>query len=143
MLDKKDRLSFMVSSQMTQFVVGYTKILENDLTAPQYLIIQILAVEEKQNCSDLAVALDITLSAVTNLTNKLVAKGYIERTVSETDRRNVYLRITDKGREVENRIVEKYKEMTETLWAGFTDEEIDLLLASYEKMLSNIQMRNK
>ncbi|MFC0391935.1 MarR family transcriptional regulator [Paenibacillus mendelii] len=132
----------MVSSQMTQFVVGYSKILENDLTPPQYLIIQILAVEEKQNCSELAIALDITLSAVTNLTNKLVSKGYIERMTSETDRRNVYLRITDKGRDVENRMLDKYKEMTEILWEGFTDEEMDLLLASYEKMLSNIQKQN-
>ncbi|MCQ6561412.1 MarR family transcriptional regulator [Paenibacillus mendelii] len=127
---------------MTQFVVGYSKILENDLTPPQYLIIQILAVEEKQNCSELAIALDITLSAVTNLTNKLVSKGYIERMTSETDRRNVYLRITDKGRDVENRMLDKYKEMTEILWEGFTDEEMDLLLASYEKMLSNIQKQN-
>ncbi|TMV48211.1 MarR family transcriptional regulator [Paenibacillus mesophilus] len=131
----------MVSSQMTHFVIGYAKILENDLTGPQYFILQTLAEAGKRNCSELAGALDVTLPAVTNLTNKLVRKGYIERIVSETDRRNVYLRITDAGREVEARMVERYKELAKDLWSGFSEEEIDLLIVSFEKMIRNFTIK--
>ncbi|TNJ62626.1 MarR family transcriptional regulator [Paenibacillus hemerocallicola] len=127
---------------MTHFVVGYAKILENDLTAPQYFILQTLAAAEMRNCSELAGAMDVTLPAVTNLTNKLARKGYIERIVSETDRRNVYLRITDKGREVEARMIERYKELTEGLWSDFSEKEIDLLIASFEKMIRNFPIKS-
>lgn len=127
---------------MTHFVVGYAKILENDLTAPQYFILQTLAAGEMRNCSELAGALDVTLPAVTNLTNKLARKGYIERIVSETDRRNVNLRITDKGREVEARMIERYKELTEGLWSDFSEKEIDLLIASFEKMIRNFPIKS-
>lgn len=139
--DKKEQLSLLISRSMNRFVVGYAKILDNELTAPQYLILQILAGVEKRNCSELAEALDVTLSAVTNLTNKLVGKGYIERMTLDTDRRSVYLRITEKGREFDDRLVMKYKELTENLWSDFTEQEIDLLLALSEKMLLNFESR--
>ncbi|MNP51534.1 Transcriptional repressor MprA [compost metagenome] len=69
------------------------------------------------------------------MTNKLVAKGLIERIIPENDRRSVYLRITEEGRKIEGRMLEKYKELTRDLWADFSEQEIDLLLQSFEKML--------
>ncbi|GAA3410511.1 MarR family winged helix-turn-helix transcriptional regulator [Paenibacillus hodogayensis] len=125
---------------MTGFVIAYAKILDNDLTAPQTYILQTLASVEQRNCTELAEALDVTLPAVTNLANKLARKGYIERTVSKTDRRSVQLRITEKGREMDRRLAEKYKQLTADLWNDFTEPELDLLLASFRKMLRNFQI---
>lgn len=135
MLDKRERLSLLMSMQMTRFVVGYAKILDPELTAPQYLILQILSRAGQQNCSDLAEMLEVSLPAVTNLANKLAAKGLIERVIPESDRRNVLLCITEAGQEVEERMVQKYKEMTRELWEDFSEEETDLLLRAFEKML--------
>ncbi|MNP79835.1 transcriptional repressor MprA [compost metagenome] len=72
---------------------------------------------------------------MTNLANKLVAKGLIERVIPESDRRNVLLRITEAGQEVEARMVQKYEEMTRELWEDFSEEETDVLLRAFEKML--------
>ncbi|WP_410770775.1 MarR family winged helix-turn-helix transcriptional regulator [Fontibacillus sp. BL9] len=129
----------MLSQQMTKFVVSYGKLLDPDLTAQQYLILQILSKTEQRNSSELAQELDVTLPAVTNLTNKLVRKGYLERRTSETDRRSVNLSLTEQGREVENRLLAKYKELTRHLWSQFTEQELDLLVASYQKMLVALQ----
>ncbi|MBY0165098.1 MarR family transcriptional regulator [Cytobacillus firmus] len=131
----------MVARQMMTLVANYAKILDNDLTGPQYYVLQTLAYEGQQTSSYFANALNVTLSAVTNLSNKLVSKGYIERVASSEDRRQVYLRITEQGREVEARMIAKYRELNEGLWSDFSDQEMDVLIASYEKMIEHLQLK--
>ncbi|WP_258206915.1 MarR family winged helix-turn-helix transcriptional regulator [Paenibacillus radicibacter] len=138
---KKDRLSTLVSNHMNQIVASYTRNLENELTAPQYFIIMTLANEGRKNSSELAALLSISLSSVTNLTNKLVNKGYIQRMESEEDRRQIYLHLTNAGRELETKIQEKYREINDRLWTNFSDQELDQLIASYEKMLINFNSK--
>ena len=44
-LDKREQLSNMVARQMMTLVANYAKILDNDLTGPQYYVLQTLAYE--------------------------------------------------------------------------------------------------
>lgn len=132
----------MVSNHVNSLVAGFAKLLDNDLTASQYFILQMLTDDEMRTCSELASSLGVTLSAVTNLTNKLVSKEYIERVPSQTDRRIVYLRITDQGRGYMSRMLERYKELTEGLWSDFSEQEVDLLISSYEKMIKRLQQQH-
>lgn len=138
-MDKKERLSRLVSSHANSMVVSYAKLLDNDLSASQYFILQLLAVEERYTSSEIAGALDVTLSAVTNLSNKLVGKGYVKRVPSETDRRSVYLQLTEQGREVFSQMLERYRELTDGIWSDFSEQEVDLLIASYERMIERLQ----
>ncbi|WP_460323969.1 MarR family transcriptional regulator [Paenibacillus sp. YSY-4.3] len=119
---------------MNRFVAGYAKLLEQDLTAPQYLIIQILAENGQKSCSELGEMLDVTLPAITNLSNKLAAKGYIERITPDNDRRSVYLRLTEQGHEVMAGMLERYQELTKPMWDSLTEQEIDTLISAFEKM---------
>ena len=138
-MDKKERLSRLVSSHANSMVVSYAKLLDNDLSASQYFILQLLAVEERYTSSEIAGALDVTLSAVTNLSNKLVGKGYVKRVPSETDRRSAYLQLTEQGREVFSQMLERYRELTDGIWSDFSEQEVDLLIASYERMIERLQ----
>jgi len=52
-----------------------------------------------ENVSALASRLGITKGAVSQTTKKLEAKGYLERENPEGDRKTVYLRLTERGRE--------------------------------------------
>ncbi|ANY73878.1 MarR family winged helix-turn-helix transcriptional regulator [Paenibacillus ihbetae] len=131
----------MVSRQMMTLVAGYAQILDSDLTGPQYYVLQTLANEGDQTSSYFASVLNVTLPSVTNLSNKLVSKGLIERVTSEADRRQVYLRITERGREMEARMVEKYRELNEGLWSDYTEEELDLLISAYAKMIDHFQLK--
>lgn len=137
--DPKERLSILVSDYMNSLVASYTRLLDSDLTAPQYLILQMLAGHEKLNCSELAASLSVTLPAVTNLSNKLVRKGLAERIPSEADRRSVYLIITDAGRAVYSDLLQKYIEVTNKVWSDFSEEELNLLIRTYEKMTERMQ----
>jgi len=131
----------MVSRQMMTLVAGYAQILDSDLTGPQYYVLQTLANEGDKTSSYFASVLNVTLPSVTNLSNKLVSKGLIERVTSEADRRQVYLRITERGREMEARMVEKYRELNEGLWSDYTEEELDLLISAYAKMIDHFQLK--
>jgi DNA-binding MarR family transcriptional regulator len=72
-MDKQAKLSSLISAYIGKLVVGYSKM--NDLSASQLYILKILGTEGNKNCSELAKLLEISLSAVTNLTNKLVQKN--------------------------------------------------------------------
>lgn len=124
---------------MMTLVASYTKLLDTTITAPQYFILQTLASQGMQTSSYFANVLEVTLSAITNLSTKLVQKGYVERVASETDRRMYYLKITDQGREVEQRILEKYQQLTDGLWDSFSEPELDLLISAYQKMLNHLE----
>lgn len=126
---------------MFTLVASFTKLLDNNLTAPQYFILQTLAKQDMQTSSYFAGALDVTLSAITNLSSKLVQKGYIERVTSETDRRQVYLKITDQGRAVEERMLERYRQLTDGLWEDFSGPELDMLIHSYQKMIQHLELK--
>ncbi|MGM1045568.1 DNA-binding transcriptional regulator, MarR family [Paenibacillus uliginis N3/975] len=128
---------------MNSLVVGFSKLLDNDLTTSQYFILQMLASENMYTSSEIASALDVTLSAVTNLSNKLVRKGYVERIPSQTDRRSIYLKITEQGLNVNAQMLERYKELTDGLGFDFSEQEVDLLIASYERMIERLQQNNQ
>ncbi|MEK0316275.1 MarR family winged helix-turn-helix transcriptional regulator [Cohnella sp. 56] len=140
-LDKQETLSLLFANQMLTVIASYTKLLESNMPAPQYYMLQTLASEEKMTVSQFANLLNVSLPAVTNLSGKLVRKGFVERVVSEADRRQVFLKITDAGRDFEKRMVEKYKELTSGLWDGFSEAELDLLIASYRKMSAHLQTK--
>ncbi|MDG0808012.1 MarR family transcriptional regulator [Cohnella rhizosphaerae] len=140
-LDKQETLSTLFANQMLTVVASYAKLLESEITAPQYYMLQTLAREDGMTVSQFASLLDVSLPAVTNLSNKLVSKGYAEREMSEADRRQVLLRITDAGRAFEKRMLDKYKELTSGMWDGFSDTEMDLLIEAYRKMSAHLQSK--
>ncbi len=109
------------------------------MSGSQVYILEILAEEGAVKSSELAERLFISLPAVTNLANKLVKKGYIERQIPETDRRVTLLAITPLGQEILDMINNRYATLTDALWTNFSDEELGELLQSYKKMVANLE----
>jgi DNA-binding MarR family transcriptional regulator len=71
---------------------------EDEITLPQYRALVALHVEGEQNVASLAESLGLHPSTVTRLCDRLLAKEFIERTVSPTNRREVRLRLSKGGR---------------------------------------------
>ncbi|MED4780158.1 MarR family transcriptional regulator [Brevibacillus choshinensis] len=138
-MKEKDELSRQLSIMMRKFVISYGKIIDADLSGSQVYILEILAEEGAVKSSFLADRLSITLPAVTNLANKLVSKGYIERQIPENDRRVTLLAITPMGKEIHDIINERYATLMDALWGGFSETEISHLLVSYKRMVKNLE----
>ena len=122
-----------------KFIIAYGKILDSDISGSQVYMLEILTAEGAKKSSELSERIGISLPAITNLTNKLVQKGYIERKTSENDRRITLMQITPLGSEILDQINEKYFTLTDSLWKDFSDEELSELHGYYKKMVDNLK----
>ena len=73
---------------------------EFDCTLSRFdLMAQLERVPEGLTMSEVSKRLMVTNAAITGLTDRLVAEGYVERNESKADRRASIIRLTPKGRE--------------------------------------------
>lgn len=93
--------------------------------------------------TDIANHLEITLSAVTGLVDKLCAVGMVTRIRSEEDRRVVFLKLTEEGEKVLAIIEENKNRLLKKIFSNFTTEEFNSFFGTIEKITRNILDSNK
>ena len=100
-----------------------------NLTYTQYVTMMVLWEKEEVNEKDLVKALYLKANTLTELLKKLKQKGYIEIDRDTGDKRNIIIRITDKGRELKDIAVDIPKKLSDEHW--LTDEEF----ATFKELL--------
>jgi len=92
--------------------------------------------------SQIADYINIPMSTATGLVERLVTKGYLERVRSESDRRTVTIRLTDKGKiltaDIRNSAMHFINMITEQL----TDDEEELLIKLFFR-ITDVLNRSK
>ena len=79
---------------------------EIDLTYTQYIAMMVLWNENEVNVKELGKKLYLDSGTLTPLLKILENKGYIVRTRSTSDERNLLVSLTNKGRELENKALD-------------------------------------
>jgi MarR family transcriptional regulator, organic hydroperoxide resistance regulator len=74
------------------------------LTGPQVTAIKVLENFGELSLTDLSARMSATNSTVTGIADRMERDGLVERIRSETDRRVVRIRLTERGRELAGRI---------------------------------------
>lgn len=82
-----------------------TQVSRGNISIPQYTLLSFLSQASGITMSRLAELMEHTSPATTGLVDRLVSSGLVERFGNPTDRRQVLVKITDKGRG----LVEKIK----------------------------------
>lgn len=72
------------------------------LTYPQYLVMMVLWENDGQKVNDIAKRLYLETNTVTPLLKRMEAEGFVRRTRSEEDGRQVIVSLTKKGRDLES-----------------------------------------
>ena len=80
---------------------------DHDVTLPQYRALVVLASRGPQRPTALAEALGVHPSTITRLCDRLVAKRLVQRAESATNRREVSIRLTPKGRRLVDAVTER------------------------------------
>ena len=88
--------------------------------------------------TDIAHHLGITLSAVTSLINKLFKMSMVTRVRSETDRRIVFIGLTNEGIDILNIINQNRQKIFEKYLLDLTDEELKAYFNVVNKIAENI-----
>ncbi len=78
-------------------------------------------------------------STITGMLVKLEANNYVYRVPDDTDKRIMRVYLTEEGRSLAEQSEKYMFELTQTLFSGFTDDEICSFLKLTDKMKKNLQ----
>ncbi len=106
---------------------------ELDLTYTQYVTMMVLWEKDTVNEKDLVKALYLQANTLTDLLKKLQKKGFVTIGKSESDKRNIVIRLTDEGRKLKGKAINVPKTLIEEHW--LTDEEVMQFKALLYKLL--------
>jgi len=85
----------------------------------------------------LAENLSLETSTISGVLDRMQKKGLIDRVVNKEDRREVQVRITEKGRELEEQITVVIDDVNAEVLKSFTDDEIAYLKNSLRHIASS------
>lgn len=106
----------------------------SDLSITEIHTIEAVGLYGSKTMSEIAAALEITMGTLTTAVDKLIKKGYLERSRSNMDRRIVNINLTKRGK-LAYRIHEKFHlDMVEAVMMDFTAEEEEILLKALGKL---------
>ncbi len=111
----------------------------SDLSITEIHTIEAMGLYGSKTMSEVAAELEITMGTLTTAVDKLIKKGYVERSRSSTDRRIVNVSLTKKGK-LAFRIHEKFHlDMVQAIMLDFTVEEEEILLTSLGKLNQHLK----
>jgi len=103
----------------------------------QFLLLHTLSGGGRMTVSELAEELNLSPSATTIAINRLVRDGHVIRSRDVTDRRVVWLELSEAGRHTVSEIIQRRKRILQAMLANLSQEETDQFMATFRKMLSN------
>ena len=88
----------------------------------------------RKSMSQIAGELGVTLGTPTVTIDRLVKKGYVERIRDLEDRRQVFIRLSEKGRSTLGRILQMKERVTERVFSILSDEERICMIGAMSKI---------
>ena len=141
-LKLENQLCFPIYLCSKEIIRKYNILLkELDLTYTQYIVMMYFWEVKKCNVKELGKVLLLDSSTLTPLLKKLATKGFITRTRSRIDERNLELRITSKGEELKDKAKMIPMKMGECI--SLNEKEVKSLYELINKVLLNVERNDK
>jgi len=121
----------------------YTFLSQAKIPAAQVSLLFLIKEKQPVSGSDLATAMQITRSAVTQLVEAVHQLGYVKRQEDKGDRRISYLRLTEKGETQLGELKQKRDEILTRLAQVLSDEELKALVSINAKMIAELEKKTK
>ena len=136
-LKLENQLCFPLYACAKEITRHYRPFLDKiDLTYTQYIVMMVLWEEEKINVKKLGEKLYLDSGTLTPLLKSLEAKGYLTRSRSKTDERNLDVCITDLGLKLRDKALDIPQAMGACI--NLTPEEAEILYRTLYKLLGTI-----
>ncbi len=136
-LKLENQLCFPLYACSKEIVRHYRPYLDEiDLTYTQYIVMMVLWEENKINVKMLGKRLFLDSGTLTPLLKSLETKGYITRSRSKQDERNLDVCITKKGIELKDKAINVPKSMSSCI--KLSPEEAEILYKTLYKILSTL-----
>ncbi|MBQ7521321.1 MAG: MarR family transcriptional regulator [Clostridia bacterium] len=120
----------------------FARVQDTTLTLGQPKVIDYLRDNDGSVQKDIANACCIEPASLTVVLNLMERQGLIEKRMCNNNRKNLHIYLTDKGRELSDRIEEEFLEVEKIMTEDFTKKEKEMFLASLEKVRKNLIEHN-
>lgn len=95
----------------------------------EFIVLRILNRTNKEMVSRVANELNVSNSHITAVTEKLINKGFVTRSRSTSDRRVVYLEITEQGKELVAKMEGEKKKYLQERFSALSEDEMDIMIS--------------
>lgn len=114
---------------------GLNEVYTDYIPSNEFAVLQTLHKNSPLMASEIANELKVSSSHITAVTDRLVGKNYIQRVRSDSDRRIVYLEITEDGKKIADEMDQIKNEYLAKKFTNLTEEEMKLMVAASTKLL--------
>lgn len=108
-----------------------------DLTAMQWRPLMLLAYGKARTAAELSRCSDVETSTMTRMLDRLEAKGLLSRTRSDSDRRIIFIELTEEGRRLVAEVPYLIAESFNHHLRGFSQQELDTLKSLLRRIVAN------
>ncbi|EEL49549.1 MarR family transcriptional regulator [Bacillus cereus] len=137
--EKREALILDLSTSFRKMI----RLLQNDINTRfsehmpynEFSVLRALFLKSPQMASQIASEVNVTSSHITAVTDRLVRKGFVTRKRSDSDRRIVYLEITEHGKEVTQKLEAVRKEYYKEKFKEWSDQEVEMVLELFGRVL--------
>ncbi|MBR1802345.1 MarR family transcriptional regulator [Candidatus Saccharibacteria bacterium] len=134
----RNQLCFPVYLCAKEITRRYTPLLDElNLTYTQYIVMMYFWEKQESNVKEIGDTLLLDPSTLTPLLKKLEDKGYISRTRSDEDERNLVVKVTEKGLKLREKAVQVPEKMGKCI--NLSPEEAKALYNLMYKVLKNVK----
>ena len=130
-IDRYVSINFSVNRKFDQLI---RQEIGDVLTTEQHFTMRHINNVHVCTSTELAVVFGVKKSAITPIINRLVEKGWVERTRDEKDRRVIYLTLTIDGKLIFGEMEKKIQSVIESVISKFDHTEIQNFLDTYAKL---------
>ena len=135
---RRERIDELLSGTFNSILRIEERSLDNrlthGLTITEVHTIAAVGLHGRDPMNVVASRLGVTLATLTAAVGKLAAKGFVERTRAEDDRRKVLVSLTKKGRQVLRAHNLFHRQMIDEAMSGLTEEEERVFAAALAKV---------
>jgi DNA-binding MarR family transcriptional regulator len=120
-------------------ISAFSGIAEAGITASQWLVVAHIFKNEGCTTNQAAAALNMSGSAVTQLVNGLVAKGFVVRERDQEDRRAYQLTLSNESKKRIDIFQKKRVRLMLKMFEALTDKEFEAYLALNKKIIKGLK----
>lgn len=102
-----------------------------DLTQAEYHFFIAISTSDEINSNLIAKKMDLSLSRISRVVDKLVNNGYLTRETDISDRRAIKLALTKEGEKLKKDIIEYRKECELRIVKNVSDKELETIKKSF------------
>ncbi|MEK4748828.1 MarR family transcriptional regulator [Niallia circulans] len=130
-IDRYVSINFSVNRKFDQLI---RQEIGDVLTTEQHFTMRHINNVEVCTSTELAIVFGVKKSAITPIINRLVEKGWVERTRDEKDRRVIYLTLTSAGKVIFGEMEKKIQSVIVSVISQFDQAEIQNFIDTYAKL---------